>query len=60
MIHYLSVLGNITGLGAGSTLVKDCKAVVEVHEMRCEHGPELDYCLARQNVDNSDHRFQLS
>ena len=44
MIHYLAVLANITGLAAGSILVKDPEALVEAQEMRRYDRLELDRC----------------
>ena len=44
MFHYLAVPGNITGLAAGSILVKDREALVEAHEMRRDDRLELDRC----------------
>ena len=48
MIHYLAVLGNITGLGGGSIHVKDRKALVDAHEMQFDDRLEMDRCQLRQ------------
>ena len=50
MFHYLVVPDNIAGQAAVSILVKDREALVEAHEMRCDHRPELDRCLPRQKM----------
>jgi len=48
VIHYLAVLGNITGLGGGSIHVKDRKALVDAHEMQFDDRLEMDRCQLKQ------------